>query len=198
MSTIESVSVVEHDRLLELETTIRDGKEAWLSVGMALAEIREKRLYRAQFPTFAAYCGKQWGWGASRARQLIAGYIEVEAERTVTSGNAFDAESNYAPKTEREARRRAKAKRKTTEEKCAADNEGAPEPEEPPRVRTMTEVEHDALESLRPDVRWVEDQVAILVERIETMEASGIRKSISALLDAVKRLQGRIAKLEGQ
>ena len=44
-----------------------------MEVGLALAEIRDTRLYRSDFDTFEAYCQKKWGFTKTYANNLIAG-----------------------------------------------------------------------------------------------------------------------------
>ena len=65
-------------RLIALEQTIEAGRKTFVEVGLALAEIRDTRLYRSDFDTFEAYCQKKWGWNSSRARQLIGAASVVE------------------------------------------------------------------------------------------------------------------------
>ena len=86
----------EYDDLEKLETTISKGLDTFVEVGNALAEIRDRRLYRQYFPSFDAYCTEQWDIGKSRAYRLIAA-AEVVAEMS-------PAGDTLLPKTERAAR----------------------------------------------------------------------------------------------
>jgi hypothetical protein len=61
----------EAERLAELESAIERGKMTFIEVGNALAEIRNRRLYRRDWPTFEAYCVFHWGWSRQRSYQLI-------------------------------------------------------------------------------------------------------------------------------
>ncbi len=54
-----------------LEKVIEAGQKTFVEVGLALTEIREKKLYRKDYETFDAYCQGRWGWGQKRASQLI-------------------------------------------------------------------------------------------------------------------------------
>jgi hypothetical protein len=54
-----------------LESTIETGKKAFEAVGIALASIRDDRLYRQTHDTFEDYCRDKWGWSRQRAHQLI-------------------------------------------------------------------------------------------------------------------------------
>lgn len=85
----------ERDRLAALEQTIERGLQTFVEVGMALAEIRDSRLYRSAHATFEDYCHERWGFVASRARQLIA------AAESVT---AVTVAGLPAPSSERQAR----------------------------------------------------------------------------------------------
>lgn len=84
---MESITLSESKRLNELELIIEEGQEAWLSVGIALTEIRDKKLYRAEFATFKEYCQSTWHWTDKRAYQLIDA-----AEESSTSGRTFGSE----------------------------------------------------------------------------------------------------------
>jgi hypothetical protein len=46
-------------RLVELETQIQRNGSA---IGLALREIRDRRLYRETHPTFESYLEKRWGY----------------------------------------------------------------------------------------------------------------------------------------
>lgn len=69
---------VEVNRLESLEETISRGAKAFFDVGLALTEIRENRLYRAQYDTFEEYCLERWNFTAARGRQLM-GAVEAIA-----------------------------------------------------------------------------------------------------------------------
>lgn len=66
------LDMLEHDRLRTCEGVIRDGIAKFYAVGNALAEIRDKRLYRASYITFEAYCRQRWGMAVRTAHQTIA------------------------------------------------------------------------------------------------------------------------------
>ena len=46
--------------------------QTFMEVGMALATIRDKRLYQAKYATFEDYCHQRWSLSRSRAYQLMA------------------------------------------------------------------------------------------------------------------------------
>lgn len=73
--------------LLDCELVIDRGLATFVEVGRALAEIRDRRLYRLTHGTFEDYCQQRWGFNDSRARQLIAAADvarEIETVTTVT------------------------------------------------------------------------------------------------------------------
>ena len=72
LSYVEALTVPEVDRKAQLEATIERGMQTFVEVGLALMEIRDGRLYRAEFGTFEEYCQERWGWTRQRANQLIA------------------------------------------------------------------------------------------------------------------------------
>jgi hypothetical protein len=61
----------EKRRKQELEALVQAGLKEFLRVGQALAEIRNRRLYRTEFPTFEQYVRAKFGLARSSADQLI-------------------------------------------------------------------------------------------------------------------------------
>lgn len=68
-----ALSAAELTELASCETVIEHGLKIFQAVGVALITIREKRLYRADFKTFEAYCATKWGFTDRRARYLMRG-----------------------------------------------------------------------------------------------------------------------------
>ena len=66
-----SLTQADTERLKELESVIERGRKTFVEVGHALAEIRDRRLYRQTHATFEAYCAEQWGWTRQRSYQLM-------------------------------------------------------------------------------------------------------------------------------
>ena len=52
MNELTPITLDESRRLVELEKTIEHGLKTFLEVGAALAEIRDKKLYRVEHSTF--------------------------------------------------------------------------------------------------------------------------------------------------
>lgn len=65
------LSFPEAERLTELEAVIDRGRQTFIEVGQALLEIRDARLYRADFGTFEDYCLERWGFSRFTAYDLI-------------------------------------------------------------------------------------------------------------------------------
>ena len=53
------------------ERRVSEGLERFRDVGLALASIRDNRLYRATHATFEDYCRERWQWSRQRAHQMI-------------------------------------------------------------------------------------------------------------------------------
>jgi hypothetical protein len=73
----------DHDRLAELEAVVDRGLHVFVDVGLALATIRDERLYRATHPTFKAYLAQRWGFGQQWAygRMYVAQVaLAIDAE----------------------------------------------------------------------------------------------------------------------
>jgi hypothetical protein len=73
----------ESSRLVELEQVVAAGLQTFVEVGLALAEIRDRRLYRETYGTFEAYLDERWGMTRQRGYQLIDGARVAEAVSTV-------------------------------------------------------------------------------------------------------------------
>jgi hypothetical protein len=61
----------EASRLRELEDVIAQGFDSFLKTGLAFAEVRFYKLYRATHDTFESYCKSKWGLSLSRTNQII-------------------------------------------------------------------------------------------------------------------------------
>lgn len=66
-----ALTTPERERRAELESTIDRGMRAFNQVGLALAEIRDARLYRSSHESFEAYLEDRWKMSRPRAYQLM-------------------------------------------------------------------------------------------------------------------------------
>lgn len=73
-----TLTMPEQNRLEECERIIEQHIQGFLVTGSALAEIRDKRLYRATHKTFPKYCKQVWDLSKSVANYRIAGYEVVQ------------------------------------------------------------------------------------------------------------------------
>ena len=96
-SDFSIVTEIEAQRFTELETAIERGVQTFVEVGNALIEIRDSRLYRADYGTFEDYCRERWGFTDRRARQLMTA---TEIVTNIQTGTAVP----VLPQTERQAR----------------------------------------------------------------------------------------------
>ena len=65
------LSTDEYNELQDAERIIEEGYNTFLKVGLALARVRDSRLYRATHATFEAYCESRWAISRTRAYELI-------------------------------------------------------------------------------------------------------------------------------
>jgi hypothetical protein len=77
IEVVTLLSTSERSRLTELESIIKKGLPIFLETGRALLEIRDRRLYRGDYPTFEKYCSEKLGMSRSRAYQLMQ-HVEVQ------------------------------------------------------------------------------------------------------------------------
>ena len=54
------------------EAVIERGVQAFTEIGLALAQIRDNRLYRQEYATFEAYCQGRWNLTRQAVNRLIA------------------------------------------------------------------------------------------------------------------------------
>jgi len=67
----EKLDVSERGKFRKLEATIAEGISSFVSVGEALKEIRDAKLYRESYKTFEKYVDDKWGMQKSQAYRLI-------------------------------------------------------------------------------------------------------------------------------
>lgn len=83
--------------LFELERVITYGLRTFVEVGNALAEIRDRRLYRAEHKTFEDYCRDRWGFVQQHATRLIRAAEVIQNIESEPRGSLL-------PTTEKHAR----------------------------------------------------------------------------------------------
>jgi hypothetical protein len=92
---------------------LEKGLTPFIDVGQALAEIRDKGLYRTSYRTFEAYCKERWGMSWQRAFQLVSaakvvGNIETEMSTWVDRSGQGESEIEtlgpHLPTTEKQVR----------------------------------------------------------------------------------------------
>lgn len=108
----DPLTTPEVDRKAELEATIERGMQTFVEVGLALMEIRDGRLYRAEYGTFEEYCRDRWGISRPRAYQLIdAAVVTTELSTIVDTLPATESQARplaaLEPEQQREAWERA-------------------------------------------------------------------------------------------
>ena len=104
----EAVTLQESGDLVRLEKTIAQGLQTFVEVGEALAEIRDRKLYRIEHATFADYCKVKWQMSDRRARQLM-GASEVVADIAKSGTIVPKTESQVRPLTKLQPGQRAEA-----------------------------------------------------------------------------------------
>lgn len=66
-----ALNEIDRSRLVELEEVVEHGIASFVAVGSALVEIRDSRLYRAEFATFEVYLDERWGMSRAHGYRLI-------------------------------------------------------------------------------------------------------------------------------
>lgn len=79
----EPITEADLKDLKSFEQLISKGLQTFYDVGHALAEIRDRKLYRQSYGTFEDYCQQRWGFSRQRAAQLISGTEVAENLSTI-------------------------------------------------------------------------------------------------------------------
>lgn len=121
----EMLSVTEKGELDDLEAVIERGLETFVEVGNALLTIRDRRLWKGEFPDFTGYCQVRWGFSGRRANQLIEaasviGEVQSSNGNNCSPNGSGDIKNEVLPANEGQARELAKA---PEGERAAAWNE---------------------------------------------------------------------------
>ena len=85
----------ERSDLKRCERIIKRGSKVFIQVSEALMEIRDKRLYRENYPTFDEYCKDKWGFTARHGQRLLAAKEVADNVRPI--GRIPDHESQARP-----------------------------------------------------------------------------------------------------
>jgi N6-adenosine-specific RNA methylase IME4 len=152
-----NLTATEQGRLDACEQVIERGLATFVDVGMALLEVRDNRLYRAEFPTFEAYCADRWNMSRKRAYDLTGAAEVMQALSPM--GDIL------LPANERQARELSGLSPDVQREVWAAAVETAPEG----RV-TAAHVRETAVAWLAPDAGEAETREARLERRALALE----------------------------
>lgn len=78
MRTIKTIEVLTANEQADLDRLEALVNGAFHEIGQAWAEIRDRRLYRAQYHTFEEYCADYWGKSKTQVNRLISAAAVVE------------------------------------------------------------------------------------------------------------------------
>lgn len=84
---MNSLTLVETHDLQQCESIIKKGQTTFFEVGVALIEIRDRKLFRGKYETFEDYCIHRWGWTRQRGYQLADAAQIAKACQPVVVGN---------------------------------------------------------------------------------------------------------------
>lgn len=103
-SQLNLLSIEEKTAFSYHENIIEKGLETFIEVGQSLQYIRDNRLYRAEYKTFANYCEQKWDFSARQAQRLMSSSKIINLlEENTTPGSQL-------PTLEKQARPLAKLK----------------------------------------------------------------------------------------
>ena len=79
---VTDLTPAEAEEKARCESLIQTCRLSFLHMGLALRDIRDQRLYRAEYNTFEKYCRERWGWSRARVYQLIVAAETAKAMST--------------------------------------------------------------------------------------------------------------------
>lgn len=71
----ETLNAKEQKLLAECETDINKNMQGAFVLGWRFEQIKEQKLYRTNYSTFANYCSKRWDFSKTHANRLIQAYL---------------------------------------------------------------------------------------------------------------------------
>jgi hypothetical protein len=193
---LESLNVVERQSLESLEKVIDSGVESFLSVGSALKEIRDQKLYRERHKTFETYVKARWGFDRSRAYQLIDA-SELKADlSTMVDKNPRANEV----KTERQLRELASVPSESLAEVIEKASEIAGDA--PLTAKVLKEAREQVLEPAEPTAEEpacedVEPEPEPEPEQVGPLQCVGWFKEQIRLVGEVKQNLEQVAEVSG-
>lgn len=199
----ERLTTPERYELERQESIIDAGVKTVFAVGKALQKIRDGRLYRDQYGTFADYCDKKWGFVRERARQLIAAAeskanlaTKVGSEKTTKSTAKVEKSQKHPPnsttpepKRETQVRPLAGLPKETQKKAWAEATKYTDAPTEKQVEAAVEKVTKPGPKSLPNDDRGVPlpaNRVELWQRRSEMAEHA---KALSGVRSALKKAQ---------
>lgn len=133
---MEAITIAESKRLVTLVKVIHAGQKTFIEVGLALAEIRDSKLYKADHKTFDDFCHSEFGWQRQRAYELISAAevtksLPAECNQKITNENQAAALSKVEPASRAEVLEKAADAAKAEDKPLTARHIKAATP--PPR-----------------------------------------------------------------
>ena len=164
---LSPLNSAEVNALNHCERRIHEGLGRFRDVGLALASIRDNRLYRATDATFEIYCRERWQWSRQRAHQMIE-CAEVAASLPTDCQPLVD--------NERQARELAKVQPEKRAEVLAKAAQAGP---------VTAKAIQQAAKAVKPE------PVEVIREDSET-RAYRVSLKLKALSDSVKEAVGTL------
>lgn len=200
MDDRDAIAAVQLSRIEELERIIEAGRESFVSVGDALAEIRDDKLYTASgYRSFGGYCQARWGWSQARAYRL-AEQDKISRELGEDVGQvAASVLKKLPPEARAEAWQAAKAVNPSREPTQAVVQQVVKELEQRTKPVSVQPDDDDSLPPEEPESDGViRDQIGGAVPAELAAVFTGGLPAFDDLLSDLRRCQKKLASLTGQ
>ncbi|MGW2044667.1 ParB/Srx family N-terminal domain-containing protein [Streptomyces sp. NPDC001858] len=188
----------ESNALTEHEAVIERGIQTFYEVGMALADIRDRKLYRADYGTFEEYAQQRWNMSRTRAYELMSASAVVSAiadTETPAPANEGQARAlSRVPEPERAAVWAETVERTEGKPTAAAVRETYEQRQPPKPQRAAKPVEeHIGFYRVHPFLAlfpWADDELFASI--VDSIKAIGLLHPIVLTHDRKTMVDGRI------
>jgi hypothetical protein len=168
----DNLTPAEIENLNELEAVAQHGLETYVEVGSALAEIRDRHLYRDSHPSFDAYARERWGVNISDGDPLSETDTTADARATSTDEGQTRTPLNNKPcealarACEETLAALADDDRRAIEVRLALRRQGKPGALADGRSWDPWEVAEATADELVPTLRWLLTQTTGTIARV--------------------------------
>ena len=190
----ELLNIEERNELERCEVVIKQGLKTFVEVGQALMLIRDKRLYRAEFGTFEAYCQDKWQLSRYYVHRIVEASKVVQNMEMLPMGNKPQNERQARPLTKLEP----EIQREAWQETVNRHGENITQKKVQEVVKEFVPVNEELKQAKKEPMFAAMTEEQILAKAKEIREKSREHKKAQIKADLEKRKQESAKYTTGQ